>query len=858
MEGTELQPLDQCLQSFQKLPLWIIEYIWAHKMTDIQEAVDPSTWPEVDSQPLSLEDSWRLRVASAKVYSIVKNRDMAHFERVMGFLEATYRLLPRLVAPIKHMKIMFGLKTMVIMWMLREGRGMIDTVFKISQFFPSKLPQYQDRCSQHEMFLMRKNHLDFKALAQSLAMDKDKLEDYIKNQMEKQYGEHYAQKVEDRLLHYLHELETVLPGDTYIDKILKKERPVTEEEKLLLEVITSDSTTIATTLKKLLHCDVACCRPGSVSQSSERKGKNGMEISQLSKLAEHGSSSKALLKSVEVKTALESQPEVIRLVQEADQHVIKDSPLFLENNNDSDVTRQQHMEQDGKVDKRVEEESSDKEKDNMSQRSRDDVQKTATSPQFCSKHQRWVKSILQECPDECSEELLLQANVSSSPLLFQSSSSTSSSQDLTPSDLIPCPPDKQHPPSQTSTHLQTAAQASEHTNPEDKLSSRPPGSASDISKMEPLSQPSLSRDSLLPAYLSPVVRLIDIARVRGIYPTFKPEHTSPNHFTTSSNEQTASASTAQILTSPHRHTSRNDTIPQRTTKDSSFNQTETVAPTDPPNTTHKVQTAPVSQDASTSTSCPTTTRQSFSRLSRKFRRACTTTRPSQVMDSFSQNPLAKQLEKAPTCPPLPDDFNASGPPTQDVSISTSQSGTPSTVCITNQIPFSTESSRQVVPQNSIKPHPQRHLSAFQSKPVVSSTSKSNCMAVRSETRRVQRTRLRLSLPSQAALLQSKLLQPYVSLTRLSAQECYRVTKGRSSTRYVEPVVQGSNDYNDEDVMRENEDVAESSFDPNILYSSCSSSNDSEDSLVCDPDYKPSIKKKRLLLEYENARSLNLI
>lgn len=75
--------------------------------------VEPSTWPEMDSQPLSLEDSWRLRVASAQVYSIVKNRDMEHFERVMGFLEDTYRLLPRLVAPIKHMKIMFGLKTMV-------------------------------------------------------------------------------------------------------------------------------------------------------------------------------------------------------------------------------------------------------------------------------------------------------------------------------------------------------------------------------------------------------------------------------------------------------------------------------------------------------------------------------------------------------------------------------------------------------------------------------------------------------------------------------------------------------------------------------------------------------------------------
>ena len=41
---------------------------------------------------------------------------------------------------------------------------------------------------------------------------------------------------------------------TYVAQILKKQSPVTEEEKLLLEVITSDSTTIAATLRKLLHC----------------------------------------------------------------------------------------------------------------------------------------------------------------------------------------------------------------------------------------------------------------------------------------------------------------------------------------------------------------------------------------------------------------------------------------------------------------------------------------------------------------------------------------------------------------------------------------------------------------------------
>ena len=75
--------------------------------------MDLSTWPELDFQSLCLEDPWRLRVASAQVYYIVKNRAMEHFEGTLGFLETTYRLLPRLVAPIKHMKVLFGLKTMV-------------------------------------------------------------------------------------------------------------------------------------------------------------------------------------------------------------------------------------------------------------------------------------------------------------------------------------------------------------------------------------------------------------------------------------------------------------------------------------------------------------------------------------------------------------------------------------------------------------------------------------------------------------------------------------------------------------------------------------------------------------------------
>ncbi|CAK6975143.1 uncharacterized protein LOC122985706 [Scomber scombrus] len=846
----DLPPHINMSLSSQRLPLWIIEHLWAHKMMDMQEVVDASHWPEVDSQPLSLEDSWRLRVVSAQVYSIMKNRDVEHFEKVMGFLEATYRLLPRLVAAIKHMKITFGLKTMVIMWMLREGRGMIDTVHKIIQFFPSKLPQYQDQCSQHEMFLMRKNHLDFKTLAQTLAMDKDRLEDYIKNQMEEQYGELYAQKVEDRLLHYLQELETVLPRDTYIDKILKKESPVTEEEKLLLEVINSDATTIATTLQNLLHCDVASCRPISASQKSEHGAE--LESFQLPNSVLYASSSKALLGSqvIRGKEAAQDLSKSYHFLLEEDKSNL--DALTAGNSSDGGVKNVASVlereegdtsEERGKV---GEEESGQREKEEMSQSSSGCSQEVASSPQFCSKHQRWVNSILQECPDECSEELLLQANVSSSPPLFQSSSSSSSSQDLTPSDLIPCPPNQEYPPSQTSARVLTAAKASGQGNPESKRSSGPPASANSNPQMVPLPQPSSSKDTL-PAMLSPVVRLIDIASVRGNYLTFNPYKASPNNLTISSKEQKASSCSPQVLTSSHCFTSVN--------KESTFNQPETVSPANPPNTTHKLQTAPVSQDASASTSYQPPTRQSVSRLSRKYRRACAARGHSQALDGFSQNPLTEQFRKAPStfqmsCPPL----------THPASTSAAQSGTISSICTDNQIPLSTNSSQQVAPQNSIKPHPQKHsTSPLQSKTlpcttVVSCTSNSDCLAVRTEISRVCRAQLRLSLQSQVVLLQSKVLQPFVNLTRLSMEECHQMTEGRSPIRHVQSVEQDGNGDNNEEERREEEEHADSSFDLNTLYSSHSSSSDSDDT---DPDYKPSIKKKRLQ-QYLTAVNLNHI
>uniref|UniRef100_A0A3B3QAT3 TERF1-interacting nuclear factor 2 N-terminal domain-containing protein n=1 Tax=Paramormyrops kingsleyae TaxID=1676925 RepID=A0A3B3QAT3_9TELE len=64
-------------------------------------------------QSVTLEDPCSLRVAAAWVWTVVKARDMMQFEKVLELLDVFHTLLPQLVTPIKHMKVMFGLKTVV-------------------------------------------------------------------------------------------------------------------------------------------------------------------------------------------------------------------------------------------------------------------------------------------------------------------------------------------------------------------------------------------------------------------------------------------------------------------------------------------------------------------------------------------------------------------------------------------------------------------------------------------------------------------------------------------------------------------------------------------------------------------------
>lgn len=363
------------------------------------------------------------------------------------------------------------------------------------------------------------------------------------------------------------------------------------------------------------------------------------------------------------------------------------------------------------------------------------LQEAKTPPQYCSKHGKWVETILKHCTDQ-TEQL---SPAPASPLLFLSSSS--SSDDLTPSNLV-----LQDAPSQSSRVSRAAAEGAAHTSDEEKSSC---GWTVDDSQTQGLLQPFCPGDT---------------ASTKGACDQFAPPQASPD--------------------------------------DSSNRAAIHVGARDSGTPTQTGQTPPASIVS-----------QFLHEDSGKFGLGCPAKRPRKASQgdsfvapsscftaSFSGNgggsgPLAS------TCTPSLVFF----PQCSAHHISTSGDSSPS----------STGSCRR--PQTL--------------QPAGGTNASLSSDPLRCESSPVQRPQLKMSLSCQAALLQSKLFQPYVSLTRLSSEQ-------RS------PQPGGGQE----------EDPC-CSFDLNSLYSSYSSSSGGDDSLVYDPDYKPRITKKQLLLEYEAARTL---
>lgn len=88
-------------------------------------------------------NTWRSYLASRLWYG--NERWLHSFKHVKSYM-LYFKLYFLLLFIYLPLSLGYFLSVQVIMWMLRVGRGMVDTLFTINKFFPSKLPQYQDQC----------------------------------------------------------------------------------------------------------------------------------------------------------------------------------------------------------------------------------------------------------------------------------------------------------------------------------------------------------------------------------------------------------------------------------------------------------------------------------------------------------------------------------------------------------------------------------------------------------------------------------------------------------------------------------------------------------------------------------------
>lgn len=126
-----------------------------------------------------------------------------------------------------------------------------------------------------------------------------------------------------------------------------------------------------------------------------------------------------------IKSAVSETSEKLKTVEEGHSPDVAEDSHTMTDDGDG-PTKEQGLQAEGGIEGRNEvTNTSGKEADDMDLEKvslRSSAHEGKLSPHFCSKHQRWVRNILRECP-ESSEEQQAQAS-ENSPSLFPSTSSS--------------------------------------------------------------------------------------------------------------------------------------------------------------------------------------------------------------------------------------------------------------------------------------------------------------------------------------------------------------------------------------------------------------------------------------------------
>ncbi|XP_066570042.1 serine-rich adhesin for platelets [Amia ocellicauda] len=240
----------RCVQLNPELKTWILEYACRHRLLDIVKVCC-----EGITEDHSVDSPLSLRIVAAGLWSVMKNRAVAHYDRIVDFLDVIHKQIPNLVEFRHYIKICVGLKAKIILDMFSSNQPLLSIMKKLNVFFPANGFENCTSTRRDRQKLRRCCH-QFRRLVLRMIRDDSYRKTYVEEELEDEYGELFTAALEKLLWEYLERLESGLPKTT-IEQLLAFKgdtQCLTEGENLLAELLARESHSVPTVLQSLLQC----------------------------------------------------------------------------------------------------------------------------------------------------------------------------------------------------------------------------------------------------------------------------------------------------------------------------------------------------------------------------------------------------------------------------------------------------------------------------------------------------------------------------------------------------------------------------------------------------------------------------
>uniref|UniRef100_A0A8C4SKE7 Uncharacterized LOC114658118 n=1 Tax=Erpetoichthys calabaricus TaxID=27687 RepID=A0A8C4SKE7_ERPCA len=204
-------------------------------------------------QDLAKNDILGLRFVVLAFWSMLQNQNLENLQRLLDFLEMIRKQIPDLVSYRHYIKISIGLKAKIILNMFESQKHLLDIVNLLNDFFPEEF-FLDSLATKRDVQKVKPCHQQFRMLILKMLHDENFRQQYIQNDLKKEYGELFTAALEKRLIEYFERLESVLP-EPELSKFMVSEIEIdslNEEEMILTELLQNHC--IPCILQMFLEC----------------------------------------------------------------------------------------------------------------------------------------------------------------------------------------------------------------------------------------------------------------------------------------------------------------------------------------------------------------------------------------------------------------------------------------------------------------------------------------------------------------------------------------------------------------------------------------------------------------------------